>query len=65
MKKNLLWVALLLPMFMNSCKDELADSIKVEMKEADTKVEKVTPVKSASIDPGKRKDKDWETSVGN
>ena len=64
MNKKLLWVALLLPMFMNSCKDELVENINVDKVEVEKKIEKVTPPKSSSTPPNKRKDKDWDILIG-
>jgi hypothetical protein len=65
MNKKLLWVAIMLPFCMNSCKDDLVENIKVDKVEVDNKIEKVTPPKSTLTVPDKRKDHDWDKSAGN
>lgn len=63
MKLKLFGMAILFSALTMSCKDELSDSIDRDLRETETKVEKVTPTKSSSSEERKRRDRDWETST--
>lgn len=59
--KKALWLLLLCPLFITSCKDELAESVDAEMKIKAKKTENPT---TPTLKVDKRKDRDWEIMVG-
>lgn len=63
--KRLLWMGVLLPCLLSSCKDEFTANLEIEKKDAERKIENVSPAKSSSASDDKRKDKDWDLSAGN
>ncbi|SMC88861.1 hypothetical protein [Pedobacter africanus] len=62
--KKIAYVMILSVFLLTSCKDEFTDNINIKAKEDNPTIQKVEPIKSKIMSQDKRKDRDWETSVG-